>query len=189
MRQVYFIRHSIRDSRVHSENAPLTKEGAKLADKLVPLFSEVAIQHIYASPYERAQATVRPLAAFYNLPVTETTALRERAIGSWLADFDSFTAAQWQDFSYKLAGGESLAEVTLRMSQIFSEILAASSGNIIIAGHGTALACLFKEITGGKFGYQDFKQLQMPDVFLGEFSDTGKLLNFSASLLANGLPK
>ncbi|WP_265455928.1 histidine phosphatase family protein [Enterococcus sp. HY326] len=189
MRQVYFIRHSIRDSRVHSENAPLTKEGTRLAEKLVPLFSEVAIQHIYASPYERAQATVRPLADYYNLPISEKSALRERAIGTWLADFDSFTAAQWQDFSYKLAGGEALAEVTLHMSQIFSEILATSSGNIIIAGHGTALACLFNEITSGKFAYQDFKRMQMPDIFVGEFSDEGKLLNFSPSLLANGLSK
>lgn len=84
MKQIYFVRHSIRDTSVTHEEAPLTREGHRLAKNLSSYFIDEEIQHIFSSPFQRTIDTIRPTATSLGLPIIEKQALRERKTGSWL---------------------------------------------------------------------------------------------------------
>ncbi|MCR8969348.1 histidine phosphatase family protein [Facklamia sp. 7083-14-GEN3] len=142
MRKIYLVRHSIRDLTVKNEQAPLTDEGKKLAEKLASFFEEKEISEIYSSPYLRVKQTIEPTAERLDLKIFYQKDLRERTIGEWVEDFPSFSQNQWNNFNYKLTTGESLNEVSHRVLSCFEEIIEQSQGNIIIASHGTALSVL-----------------------------------------------
>lgn len=44
--------------------------------------------------------------------------------------------------------------------------MSESSGNVIICGHGTSLSVLLNELTVHKFSYNEFLELNMPDVLV-----------------------
>ena len=175
---VYFLRHSIRDTTVKHEMAPLSKKGKVLAEKLVPYFLNQEIQHIFASPFQRTIDTVKPTANALKQSINLRDGLTERRVGRWVADFDAYAKQQWEDFDYKLAEGESLNDVKSRIVPTFNEILSSTAGDCIICGHGTAFSVLFYELTKGQFGYDQFQTLTMPDVFIGKFDHQHQLIQF-----------
>lgn len=179
MRKIYFLRHSIRDQSVHDEEASLTTRGQQLARDLVPYFSDKKIQFLSSSPFQRTLETIKPVGKHFDLPIVEHDGLSERKNGEWLTqDFDLYTEKQWGDFDFKLKNGESLNEVKKRIVPAFYEILAQTTGNGIICGHGTAFSVLFNTLTNQSFGYKEFLTMEMPDVFLGTFDNQQQLVSF-----------
>lgn len=179
MKKIYFVRHSIRDTTNHSEQAPLSNLGQQLALSLATSFDSIIVEAIFSSPYRRAQETILPIAQSKNLSLQLVDALHERQIGTWLADFDSFTKKQWEDKDYKLDSGESLNEVKSRILLAFQQIMSQDFGTVIISGHGTSLAILFHYLTHEKFGYDDFRKMNMPDVYLGLFDEENRLFSLT----------
>ncbi|MGX7109359.1 histidine phosphatase family protein [Facklamia miroungae] len=170
MRRIYLVRHSIRDLTVKNEQAPLTVEGKKLAEELANFFEDKEISAIYASPYLRVKQTIEPTAERLNLKIIYQKDLRERRIGEWVEDFQTFAQNQWDNFNYKLPNGESLNEVSHRVLSCFEEIAELSQGNIIIASHGTALSVLMNALTKKQFSYQDFLSMKQPQVYELKYS-------------------
>ncbi|MHC5267807.1 histidine phosphatase family protein [Enterococcus sp. LJL98] len=179
MKHIYFVRHSIRDTSITHEEAPLTMEGQGFAQNLSGYFIDKEIQHIFSSPFQRTMETIRPTATILGLPIIEKQALRERKTGTWLeTGFSVFAKRQWADFDYKMEQGESLREVSERILPAFKEILTNSAGHSIICGHGTAFSVLFHELTQQRFGYEQFLKLQMPDVYVASFDVNHRLIDF-----------
>ncbi|MGX7013273.1 histidine phosphatase family protein [Vagococcus silagei] len=176
MKKIYFVRHSIRDESVHTETAPLSEEGMLKAEALQHYFKTIPVEAIYSSAFTRAHDTIKPTAKLLKLPIQVIPEFNERRIGEWLEDFDGFAAKQWSDFEYKLAQGESLDEVKARILPKWRELFSESASEWILTGHGTALSVLLNELTQGKFDYTDFREMLMPDVYLGIFTDDGDLL-------------
>jgi 2,3-bisphosphoglycerate-dependent phosphoglycerate mutase len=171
-RKIYFVRHSIRDLSIHDdENAPLTNKGHELAYALADYFADKEITAIYSSPYKRTHQTVQPLSNLKHLPIHLENNLRERKIGRWIEDFDAFVENQWRDWDFKLENGESLNQVKNRMVPIVNSFLKETKGDIVLSSHGTALAVLFSYLTE-TFSMEDFKEMTMPDVYVGEFDGT-----------------
>lgn len=173
MSKVYFIRHSIRDiSYKHDESAPLTEDGVRLAQGLIEMFKDKEIAGIFSSPYKRALDTVTPIAENKGLKIEVVDNFYERTVGEWIDNFSEFAKNQWDDFNYKLENGESLKEVRERIVPVFKHLVDQSDGDIIICGHGTSFSVLFHELTNGNFGYKEFSEMQMPDVFEYEVEST-----------------
>lgn len=173
MAKVYFIRHSIRDiSYKHDESAPLTEDGVRLAQDLVEIFKDKEITHVYSSPFKRALDTVTPIAENKGLKIKIVHNFYERTVGDWIDNFLEFAQRQWKDFDYKLENGESLNEVKQRIVPAFEDLINRSEGDLIICGHGTSLSVLFNHLTDGTFGYEDFCEMNMPDVFVYEIGGT-----------------
>ncbi|WP_414050321.1 hypothetical protein [Macrococcus animalis] len=61
--------------------------------------------------------------------------------------------------------GESLNDVLGRNVPAFEILVEMSEGDIIICGHGTSFSVLFNHLTDGVFGYDEFLEMKMPDVF------------------------
>ncbi|MCE4956281.1 histidine phosphatase family protein [Macrococcoides caseolyticum] len=173
MKQIYFIRHSIRDiSYKHDESAPLTEDGVKLALDLVEIFKNKEIVQIYSSPFKRALDTVKPIAEDKGLKIEIVENFYERTVGDWIDNFSEFAERQWKDFDYKLENGESLNEVKQRIVPAFEDLINKCEGGLIICGHGTSFSVLFNHLTDGTFGYEDFCEMNMPDVFVYEIGET-----------------
>ena len=81
---------------------------------------------------------------------------------NWIEDYNEFCKKQWEDFDYKLPGGESLNEVQERVVRALENVLQEYNGqNLVIGIHGTALAVLLNHFDSS-FGYERFKEMTMP---------------------------
>ena len=107
---LYFVRHA--------QSLPLPKQpepdwrlsplGAEQAERLVPILRGLRIQRLYCSPFRRCRDTLAPFARASGIEIVPHPGLRERSIAQqWQSDFREFWRRSWEDFSYKLDGGES----------------------------------------------------------------------------------
>lgn len=161
MTEIFFVRHAEPNSKNHDEkNRELTPKG--LADRrlILDFFRERALDAVFSSPYRRAMETITPLARERGLEIRLDEDFRERRVGGWLEDFDAFARAQWADFSYRLPGGECLAEAQTRSLRALRRILEEYPEKHVAVGcHGTAL-CTVIHAFDPSFGYPDFAAMQ-----------------------------
>jgi 2,3-bisphosphoglycerate-dependent phosphoglycerate mutase len=149
------------------ENRPLSPRGVVAAHDLVERLARVDIAAIFSSPYRRAMETIVPLAASRELPVRTSVDLRERTMGDMGArSFLDVMRQTWNDFSFKLPGGESAGQVQSRIIPFVQSVSRASpEGSPLISTHGQALALLLQAFDAS-VGYDFWESLQFPDVFL-----------------------
>ena len=154
---IYFIRHAESDHDIKEDRVrPLTKNGELKSIEIVELFKNENIDKIYSSPYKRAKDTIIHISKYYKKDIVEIEDFKERKITDrWIEDFNKYSKMQWEDFNYKIEGGESLKEVQDR--NIIS--LKENNGkNIIIGTHGTALSTIINYFD--KFDYKDFERIK-----------------------------
>lgn len=143
MATIYLIRHAEPDYRIHNDmERPLTEKGKQSCSKVNEYLMDKKITQVYSSPYKRAIDTVRDFAILNGLTIEEVYDLRERAVDEgWIENFSEFAHRQWEDFDYKLEGGESLREVEARFIPALEAILREKpEENIVIGSHGTAIS-------------------------------------------------
>ena len=106
-----------------------------------------------------------------------------RRFGTILRDIeksnDGFTQKQWENFSFKLPGGESLNEVRKRNISGLESVLRKYCGkNVAIGSHGTALSKITIDdiktepiinYYDNSFGYKDFEKIKYIMPFVVEF--------------------
>lgn len=161
MTDVYFIRHAQSDRTFHGEaERPLTKDGFSDSEKVSEALKDKGISRIISSPYTRAFQTVEPLAKKLALPIEIDDDLRERGAGKWHGDrFFDFVQKQWEDFDYRIEGGESLRQVQDRNIEALNRLLCKYEGETLaLATHGTALSTVINYFFP-KYGYDDFLKI------------------------------
>ncbi|MCO7124422.1 histidine phosphatase family protein [Sporolactobacillus shoreicorticis] len=85
---------------------PLAK-GMKDRERVTDYLLDKGVDLVLSSPYRRALDTVKPFADIKRLLVHKVEAFRERKVGQWVNNFHAFSKRQWEDFQFKLSGGES----------------------------------------------------------------------------------
>lgn len=172
MTKIYFVRHAEPDIKIKDDMArPLTERGIIDSIKIKNYLENKSISRIYSSPFKRAVDTIKSFADLIGLEIRLVYDLRERNIGTWIDDFTNFAMRQWEDFGYKLEGGENLKEVQVRNINALYEILEKNRGeNIVVGTHGTALSTIIKYFNPN-FGYEDFERIRpiMPYIIRFEF--------------------
>lgn len=161
MTDVYFIRHAQSDRSFHGEaERPLTEDGVSDSEKVSEALKDKGISRIISSPYVRAVRTVEPLAKTLGLSIETDGDLRERSAGKWHGDrFFDFVQRQWEDFDYRIDGGESLRQVQDRNIKALNRALNKYEGETLaIATHGTALSVLINHFFP-KYGFDDFLKI------------------------------
>ncbi|MCL2228551.1 MAG: histidine phosphatase family protein [Firmicutes bacterium] len=144
MTNVYFVRHAEPDMSVHDEGRPLTPKGLANSRLVTKFLSDKSIDIVFSSPFVRTVQTLKDFVESQSLKLNFVDDFRERHISNnWLPNFDEVSAKQWEDFSYKLPDGESLADVQSRNIRALENILVSHKDkNIVIGAHGTALSTL-----------------------------------------------
>jgi Fructose-2,6-bisphosphatase len=178
MTNVYFVRHAEPDYRVHDDlTRPLTEKGLRDCALVTEYFRDKEISAVVSSPYARARDTVSGAAKAKGLEVTCIGAFVERRItDGWIGDFSAYAKRQWEDFDYKLPGGESLNEVQTRNIRALNQLLDYhSGGTVVIGSHGTALSTVINYYDSS-FSYASFLQIVDLMPFIVLFAFDGKRL-------------
>jgi 2,3-bisphosphoglycerate-dependent phosphoglycerate mutase len=177
--RLYFVRHAESDLTIREDAIrPLTPKGLRDTRKVTAALQDKGITKIYSSPYLRAVDTVLDLAETLGLEIVKMNDLGERAVGGWVEDFHAFSQRQWDDFSHKNPGGESLAEVQERNIRAVKAIIQDNLGSSVAVGtHGTALSTILNYFDP-TFGYDDFHKIidKMPYILCFTF-DQDKLVS------------
>jgi predicted acetyltransferase/broad specificity phosphatase PhoE len=164
MKKIYLIRHCEADGQ--PAEAPLTERGFHQAILLSEFFSDVPIDRIIASPYKRAVQSIEPLAKILNLEIATNDLLTERVLSSKnLSDWLEKLRATFDDFDLKFEGGESSYEAVNRIVSVVEEVMNNEAQNTIIVTHGNLLSLLLNHYNN-EFGFDDWRNLRNPDVFL-----------------------
>lgn len=175
MTTVFFVRHAEPNYKNHDDlTRELSAKGMK-DRRLVTYFLQAKkIDVILSSPYKRAVDTISDFAQKRALAVHLIEDFRERRVGGWIENFDSFCQRQWSEFSYKLSGGESLKEVQDRNINALADVLLKYTGkNIAIGSHGTALSTIINYYDR-RFGYADFMKIKDLMPWVVQFDFEGK---------------
>lgn len=176
MTTVYFVRHAQPNYENHDDMLrELTPKGMEDRKLVTKFLEDKKVDLVLSSPYKRAADTVRDFADTNGLKIGIVEDFRERRIDSvWIEDFNSFCKKQWDDFSYKLSDGESLAEVQERNIAALNKVLEEHNGKTIVVGsHGTALSTIVNYYDSS-FGYAEFEKIRglMPWVVEFRFEGT-----------------
>ena len=160
MTTIYLVRHCEPDfSEPVNPKRRLTETGREDAEALAEFLSGKRIDSIYSSPYTRAVETVTPLSRITKLPIITDTIFREREGGHGDDEFEEFNLHQWNDFSYKRSGGESLAETQERMITGINDVIRENPGDdAVISSHGAAIGAVMRYFRPS-FGYHEFMRV------------------------------
>lgn len=135
---LYFIRHAEPDfSEPDNYKRKLTVSGEIRAQRLSEIFNDINVDGVYSSPYLRAIKTVEPIAKSKSLNVQLLDQFRERKSSDYRVSKEKFLGYgkhQWDDFDFKLCGGESLNDVKNRYN---------TGVRIIINQHAQSQNCIF----------------------------------------------
>lgn len=174
---IYFVRHAEPNISNHDDSLrELSSKGLEDRTLVTRFLSGKQIDVVLSSPYKRAVDTVLDFAQQNNLNVQTVDNFKERKIDHvWISDFNAFCEAQWNDFNYKLPGGESLAEVQYRNVTALQDVLRTYSGKrIVIGSHGTALSTIINYYDKS-FGYLQYQKIKHLMPWIVQFTFTGEV--------------
>jgi 2,3-bisphosphoglycerate-dependent phosphoglycerate mutase len=164
MKRIYLIRHC--EAEGQPSEAPLTDKGHKQAIRLSEYFKGIPIDSIISSPFKRAIQSIEPLAKRENLEIETNELLTERILSNQnLSDWLEKLRATFDNLDLKYEGGESSNEAMKRIIEVVEKAFNSEAQNIMIVTHGNLLSLLLKHYNH-HFGFEDWKSLSNPDVFL-----------------------
>ncbi len=176
---VYFVRHAQPDFLIKDDCIrPLSKKGNEDTMKVTEALMDKNITSIYSSPFKRSVDTIKDFAESTGLEIKIENDFRERKVGEWVEDFKTFSQKQWEDFDFKLDGGESLREVQERNISALFEVINNNLGKrVAIATHGTALSTIINYFNPD-FGYADFWNIVDKMPYILHFTFDGLKLEY-----------
>lgn len=125
----------------------LSIEGEKESEKLANLSYLKGVNVIYSSPYVMSIGTAKYLAKELELEIEITREIGERVLGA-IGDkkIRMISEMQENDFTYKLAGGESLNDTKRRMTSFINKIRRLEKDKIIaMFTHNVAITSYLSE--------------------------------------------
>lgn len=163
LKKIYVIRHCEADRQ--SPEAQLTDRGLEQALNLSEFFSSIEIDRIISSPYKRAIDSIHPLTKILNIDVEIDRRLTERILSTenlsyWFEKLKS----TFDDIELKFEGGESSREAMRRIVEVVEEAFSRNNNTVIVT-HGNLMSLLLMYLNKD-FGFDDWKSLSNPDVFL-----------------------
>ncbi|WP_261129835.1 histidine phosphatase family protein [Bacillus sp. Marseille-Q3570] len=175
MKNLYLVRHCKAEGQ--PPESPLTEEGCNQAEELAEFFSTIQIDRIISSPFTRAQQSIEPTANALKIRVETDDRLSERILSTenhedWLEKLRH----SFDDLSLKLTGGESSQEEKNRAESLIAELKERPEQNIILVTHGNLMTLLLNDFDD-TYGFEEWKQLSNPDVYLVSFEENDHKLD------------
>ncbi|MGD6780267.1 histidine phosphatase family protein [Sutcliffiella horikoshii] len=163
-KNIYIVRHC--EAEGQPAESRLTEKGNEQAQELAGIFSNTPINRIVTSPFMRAIQSIEPLSKETNIKIEVDDRLAERTLSSIdLPDWMEKLEATYEDLDLKYEGGESSREAMDRIVQVVEEALETDAENTIIVTHGNIMSLLIRNYQTN-FGFEDWKNLRNPDVYL-----------------------
>jgi len=170
MKKVYVVRHCKAEGQ--EQDAPLTELGLKQAEVLTEFFANQSIDRIISSPFQRAVQTVKPLSKKIDVQIETDHRLVERVLSTkHLPDWLEKLERTFSDLDLAFEGGESSNEATERVVEVIEEIFAHEEEGTVMVTHGGLMSLLLNHFTGN-FGFDDWKDLRNPDIYILSRTDS-----------------
>ncbi|MCF6409900.1 histidine phosphatase family protein [Pseudalkalibacillus salsuginis] len=169
MQKLYIVRHCKAEGQ--PPEARLTEEGFNQAKELADFFTAIQIDRIISSPFTRAQQSIEPTARRKGLQIETDDRLAERILST--EHHEDWLEKLRHSFDYmkmRLQGGESNEEAMERAERLIIDLKERTEQNIILVTHGNLMTLLLKYFDD-TYGFEEWKKLSNPDVFLVSFED------------------
>jgi probable phosphoglycerate mutase len=163
---IYLLRHG--DSRqdeikryIGQADLPLNADGRTQASCWRKALAHISLERIFCSDLSRSLETARIIAEGRSETVQPFHKLREINLGAWDGlSFDDVQRLYPGEFerrgadmvTYRTPGGECFADLAARVVPLFMEIVAGSSGNLLIVGHAGVNMVIICHILGMPLG-------------------------------------
>ena len=163
---IYLVRHgqSLGNAKriyLGHTDLDLSELGYEQANITAEYLKDVKIDAVYSSDLLRAHNTAVPHAALRNLPVNDSTGLREIFLGDWEgAEIDVLIKDHYDDFvigwkenfgTFTVPGGESVQGAAQRMHDEVLRIAKENVGKtVLIASHAAVIRSMWGKISGVK---------------------------------------
>ena len=152
-RKIWFVRHAQSEyNKQHLftgwHDPQLTEKGMAAATNLKTEFSDIAFDHVFSSPLQRASTTAISIIGD-SIEIKYDDRLKERSYGDWsglnktnvrdeVGDEAFLSARRGWDTSPP--NGESLKDVSLRVTSFINSLPLA--GNILVVSHGNTIRAI-----------------------------------------------
>lgn len=168
-KEIYIIRHCEAEGQPYEAN--LTKRGLIQAKHLADFFSNIKIDQIISSPFLRAIQSIEPTSNEKKIEITLDERLSERKLSSIdLPDWLEKLEATFEDLELKFNGGESSQEAINRGISVIDEIIKNQNQITLVVTHGNLMSLILKHFNAA-FGFENWKNLSNPDVFVLKFKN------------------
>ena len=168
MHSVYLIRHGKSELEGADAERGLEPEGHVHAEQIAGRLVAVTppVKALYVSPFRRAGLTMEPLAKRLGLPVAVADEFREKHMSDEpIADLGATRQKMWEDFDFRLPGGETNAEAQVRATTALKKIRSAHPDEAVaVVSHGTLMGLILNTYDPN-FGYEEWLAITMPDIF------------------------
>ena len=155
--------------------APLSDAGIQQAQKLAGFLSDYPIDRITTSEYLRARQSIEPFASRSDLTIGTDARLNERTLSAEALDnWQDVVRDSFDDHDLRSPGGESAREVLARAWAALDEIFDADHAMPLVVTHGNLLALVLHSLDD-TFGFQGWKSLSNPDVFVLDDAGSGQM--------------
>lgn len=172
-RNLLVIRHCAATGQ--QPDAPLSDAGTQQAQTLAGFLSDYPIDHIITSEYLRARQSIEPFASRSDLRIHTDARLNERTLSAEpLDNWQEVVRNSFDDHDMRAPGGESAREVLARAWAALDEILDADHAMPLVVTHGNLLALVLQSLDDA-FGFQGWKSLSNPDVFVLGYAGSGQM--------------
>ncbi|AZU60349.1 histidine phosphatase family protein [Neobacillus mesonae] len=172
-KKVYVVRHC--EAAGQPSESPLTGRGIQQAKELAGFFEDVKVDRIISSPFVRAIQSIEPTAEQKGIKLETDQRLSERVLSTLdLTDWLDRLKAAFDDLDLKIEGGESSREAMNRAVSVLEDVLQCEAENTVIVSHGNLIALLLKYYQPD-FGFEQWKNLSNPDVFLLKIDQNNKV--------------
>lgn len=155
------------------KDSPLSTEGMRQSQLLSFFLSDRndPIDKIISSSYLRAIESIKPYANKIGVNIEIDDRLRERILSNEpVDDWLEVLEHSFAHHEYYLPGGESSKEATHRANELFKEINDSEDSHFILITHGNLLALILSQFDD-RFGFEEWKSMQYPDVYLIHYDD------------------
>jgi alpha-ribazole phosphatase len=141
----------------------LSETGIKQAELLASYLSTVAIEAIYSSPLKRAQKTAEAIAKPHRLKVNAEPDLIDLNFGKWQGLSHEEVKEKYGDLyarwinhpeQVRMPGGETLDDVSKRVTRFRNKVIENHRGTIVIVGHrvvNKVMLCALLELDNSHF--------------------------------------
>ena len=176
MKKIVFIRHGKAAMAGQDHERELDEDGIIQANSLKKKLIELGLKNtkVYSSPFKRAVQTIEPfLAEKENNKAIITPNLEEIHMPKdEKLSKHQIIEKMWEDELFKVGNGISHSEhfnkIKPFLDQVFNEFKSENE-DIIMITHGVLIGIILKFFFNIKFGFNDWKKMTMPDIYMLNF--------------------
>ena len=176
MKKIVFIRHGKAAMAGQDHERELDEDGIIQANSLKMKLIELGLKNtkVYSSPFKRAVQTIEPFLSEKNANKAIITSDLEEI---HMPKDEKLSKHQiiekmWEDELFKVGNGISHSEHFNKIKPFLDEVFnkfKSENEDIIMITHGVLIGIILKFFFDIKFGFNDWKKMTMPDIYMLSF--------------------